>query len=115
MRCSPLTRRRDADALTGALFAIVSYSSAVHATATLTASAISLKVALCLRSALTSAAAWLAMINASGPERRGRVAPQPAVQAGGCILVLLFVSYLADLRSTAGRQRRASDLFPRGF
>ena len=68
------------DALTGALFAIVSYSSlaAVLLTATLTASGvISLKVALCLVIGANLGSLLFKLV--------------------GCVLVLPFVSYLADV------------------
>lgn len=90
------------DALTGALFAIVSYSSlaAVLLTATLTASGvISLKVALCLVIGANPGSGLLAMINASGQNAAGRRVALGSLlfKLVGCILVLPFVSYLADL------------------
>lgn len=90
------------DALTGALFAIVSYSSlaAVLLTATLTASGvISLKVALCLVIGANLGSGLLAMINASGQNAAGRRVALGSLlfKLVGCILVLPFVSYLADL------------------
>ena len=90
------------DALTGALFAIVSYSSlaAVLLTATLTASGvISLKVALCLVIGANLGSGLLAMINASGQNAAGRRVALGSLlfKLVGCILVLPFVSYMADL------------------
>ncbi|MEW7000235.1 Na/Pi cotransporter family protein [Serratia ureilytica] len=90
------------DALTGALFAIVSYSSlaAVLLTATLTASGvISLKVALCLVIGANLGSGLLAMINASGQNAAGRRVALGSLlfKLVGCVLVLPFVSYLADV------------------
>ncbi len=90
------------DALTGALFAIVSYSSlaAVLLTATLTASGvISLKVALCLVIGANLGSGLLAMINASGQNAAGRRVALGSLlfKLVGCILVLPFVAYLADV------------------
>ena len=90
------------DALTGALFAIVSYSSlaAVLLTATLTATGvISLKVALCLVIGANLGSGLLAMINASGQNAAGRRVALGSLlfKLVGCILVLPFVSYLADV------------------
>ena len=90
------------DALTGALFAIVSYSSlaAVLLTATLTASGvISLKVALCLVIGANLGSGLLAMINASGQNAAGRRVALGSLlfKLVGCVLVLPFVFYLADV------------------
>lgn len=90
------------DALTGALFAIVSYSSlaAVLLTATLTASGvISLKVALCLVIGANLGSGLLAMINASGQNAAGRRVALGSLlfKLVGCVLVLPFVAYLADV------------------
>ncbi|CAI1096551.1 Na/Pi cotransporter family protein [Serratia quinivorans] len=89
------------DALTGALFAIVSYSSlaAVLLTATLTASGvISLKVALCLVIGANLGSGLLAVINTSGQNAAGRRVALGSLlfKLIGCVLVLPFVSYLAD-------------------
>ncbi|AGO57241.1 Na/Pi cotransporter family protein [Serratia plymuthica] len=90
------------DALTGALFAIVSYSSlaAVLLTATLTASGvISLKVALCLVIGANLGSGLLAVINTSGQNAAGRRVALGSLlfKLIGCVLVLPFVSYLAEV------------------
>ncbi|CAI2520468.1 Na/Pi cotransporter family protein [Serratia plymuthica] len=90
------------DALTGALFAIVSYSSlaAVLLTATLTASGvISLKVALCLVIGANLGSGLLAAINTSGQNAAGRRVALGSLlfKLIGCVLVLPFVSYLAEV------------------
>ena len=90
------------DALTGALFAIVSYSSlaAVLLTATLAASkVISLKVALCLVVGANLGSGILAMLSATAQNAAGRRVALGSLlfKLVGCILVLPFVSYLADL------------------
>ncbi|MGB8665557.1 MAG: Na/Pi cotransporter family protein [Serratia inhibens] len=90
------------DALTGALFAIVSYSSlaAVLLTATLTASGvISLKVALCLVIGANLGSGLLAVINTSGQNASGRRVALGSLlfKLIGCVLVLPFVSYLAEV------------------
>jgi len=90
------------DALTGALFAIVSYSSlaAVLLTATLTASGvISLKVALCLVIGANLGSGLLAVINTSGQNAAGRRVALGSLlfKLVGCVLVLPFVSYLAEV------------------
>ena len=102
MLFSSLTGDVMLDALTGALFAIVSYSSlaAVLLTATLTASGvISLKVALCLVIGANLGSGLLAMINASGQNAAGRRVALGSLlfKLVGCVLVLPFVAYLADV------------------
>lgn len=92
------------DALTGALFAIVSYSSlaAVLLSATLTASGvISLKVALCLVIGANLGSGLLATINTSGENAAGRRVSLGSLlfKIAGCALVLPFISYLADMMS----------------
>ncbi len=92
------------DALTGALFAIVSYSSlaAVLLSATLTASGvISLKVALCLVIGANLGSGLLATINTSGENASGRRVSLGSLlfKIAGCALVLPFISYLADMMS----------------
>jgi len=89
------------DALTGALFAIVSYSSlaAVLLTATLTASGvISFKVALCLVIGANLGSGLLAVINTSGQNAAGRRVALGSLlfKVLGCVLVLPFVSYIAE-------------------
>ncbi|HDJ1442106.1 TPA: Na/Pi cotransporter family protein [Serratia rubidaea] len=89
------------DALTGALFAIVSYSSlaAVLLTATLTASGvISLKVALCLVIGANLGSGLLATINSSGQNAAGRRVALGSLlfKLLGSALLLPFVTYLAD-------------------
>ncbi|OSM99655.1 Na/Pi cotransporter family protein [Lonsdalea populi] len=88
------------DALIGALFAIVSYSSlaAVLLTATLTAtSVISLKVALCLVVGANLGSGMLAMINASKQSVDGRRVALGSLlfKLAGCVVVLPFVEMLA--------------------
>ena len=118
MLFSSLTGDVMLDALTGALFAIVSYSSlaAVLLTATLTASGvISLKVALCLVIGANLGSGLLAMINASGQNAAGRrVALGSLLFAGGVRAgaALRRLSGGCD-GSVAWRQRRTGDLFPR--
>lgn len=90
------------DALTGALFAIISYSSlaAVLLTATLSATdVISFKVALCLAIGANLGSGILAMLNASGQNAEGkRVALGSLLfKLIGCLVVLPFVSPLAGL------------------
>lgn len=90
------------DALTGALFAIISYSSlaAVLLTATLSATdVISFKVALCLAIGANLGSGILAMLNASGQNAEGkRVALGSLLfKLIGCLIVLPFVSPLAGL------------------
>lgn len=102
MLFSSLTGDVMLDALTGALFAIVSYSStaAVLLTATLTASGvISLKVALCTVIGANLGSGLLAMINASGQNAAGRRVALGSLlfKLVGCVLVLPFVAYLADV------------------
>lgn len=88
------------DALTGALFAIISYSSlaAVLLTATLTATdVISFKVALCLVIGANLGSGILAMLNASGQNAEGkRVALGSLLfKLIGCLVVLPLVSFLS--------------------
>ncbi|OIV47477.1 hypothetical protein BK025_03905 [Sodalis sp. TME1] len=90
------------DALTGALFAIISYSSlaAVLLTAILSATdVISFKVALCLAIGANLGSGILAMLNASGQNAEGkRVALGSLLfKLIGCLVVLPFVSPLAGL------------------
>lgn len=90
------------DALTGALFAIISYSSlaAVLLTATLSATdVISFKVALCLAIGANLGSGILAMLNASGQNAEGkRVALGSLLfKLIGCLVVLPIVSPLAGL------------------
>ncbi|NIG98418.1 MAG: Na/Pi cotransporter family protein [Serratia symbiotica] len=90
------------DSLTGALFAIVSYSSlaAVLLTATLTASGvISLKVALCLVIGANLGSGLLAVITTSGQNAAGRRVALGSLlfKLLGCVLVLPFIVYLADM------------------
>ena len=90
------------DALIGAVFAIISYSSlaAVLITATLTATGvISFKVALCLVIGANLGSGLLAMINASGSNAAGkRVALGSLLfKLIGSIVILPFVDYIADL------------------
>ena len=89
------------DALTGALFAIISYSSlaAVLLTATLTATGvISLKVALCLVIGANFGSGLLAMINASKQNAEARRVALGSLlfKLIGCVLVLPFVTPLAE-------------------
>lgn len=90
------------DALIGAVFAIISYSSlaAVLITATLTATGvISFKVALCLVIGANLGSGLLAMINASGSNAAGkRVALGSLLfKLIGSVVILPFVDYIADL------------------
>ncbi|WP_349844032.1 Na/Pi cotransporter family protein [Pantoea dispersa] len=90
------------DALIGAVFAIISYSSlaAVLITATLTTTGvISFKVALCLVIGANLGSGLLAMINASGSNAAGkRVALGSLLfKLIGSIVILPFVDYIADL------------------
>ncbi|UVK78027.1 MAG: putative inorganic phosphate export protein [Sodalis sp. Fse] len=90
------------DALTGALFAIVSYSSlaAVLLTATLTATdVISFKVALCLAIGANLGSGILVMFNASGQNAESkRVALGSLLfKIIGCLIVLPFISLLAGV------------------
>ena len=88
------------DALTGALFAMISYSSlaAVLLTATLAASkVISLKVALCLVIGANLGSGILAMISASSQNAAGRRVALGSLlfKVAGCALVLPLVGPLA--------------------
>ena len=88
------------DALTGAVFAIVSYSSlaAVLLTATLAATGvISLKVALCLVIGANLGSGLLAMINASKQNAAGRRVALGSVlfKLIGCVIVLPFIGPLS--------------------
>nr|WP_279233987.1 Na/Pi cotransporter family protein [Pantoea sp. MQR6] len=88
------------DALIGAVFAIISYSSlaAVLITATLTATGvISFKVALCLVIGANLGSGLLAMINASGSNAAGkRVALGSLLfKLIGCVIILPFVNPVA--------------------
>lgn len=88
------------DALTGAIFAIISYSSlaAVLLTATLTATdVISFKVALCLVIGANLGSGILAMINASGQHADGkRVALGSLLfKLAGCAVVLPVIPLMA--------------------
>ncbi|QGY27637.1 Na/Pi cotransporter family protein [Pantoea cypripedii] len=90
------------DALIGAVFAIISYSSlaAVLITATLTATGvISFKVALCLVIGANLGSGLLAMINASGSNAAGkRVALGSLLfKLIGCVAILPFVNPVADV------------------
>ncbi|MGK3123260.1 Na/Pi cotransporter family protein [Candidatus Pantoea formicae] len=90
------------DALIGAVFAIISYSSlaAVLITATLTAAdVISFKVALCLVIGANLGSGLLAMINASGSNAAGkRVALGSLLfKLIGSLAILPLVNYVADL------------------
>ncbi|TCV92507.1 Na/Pi cotransporter family protein [Biostraticola tofi] len=89
------------DAIAGAIFAIVSYSSlaAVLLTATLTSTGvISFKVALCLVIGANLGSGLLAMINASGQNAGGkRVALGSLLfKLIGCLVVLPAISLLAS-------------------
>nr|WP_211049634.1 Na/Pi cotransporter family protein [Pantoea sp. Acro-807] len=99
---STLTGDTLLDALIGAVFAIISYSSlaAVLITATLTAAGvISFKVALCLVIGANLGSGLLAMINASGSNAAGkRVALGSLLfKLIGSIAVLPFVDFIAEL------------------
>ena len=90
------------DALLGAVFAIISYSSlaAVLITATLTATGvISFKVALCLVIGANLGSGLLAMINASGSNAAGkRVALGSLLfKLIGSLAILPFVDFIADV------------------
>ena len=89
------------DALIGAVFAIISYSSlaAVLITATLTATGvISFKVALCLVIGANLGSGLLAMLNASGSNAAGkRVALGSLLfKLIGCVIILPFVNLIAE-------------------
>ena len=95
------------DALTGAVFAIVSYSSlaAVLLTATLAATGvISLKVALCLVIGANLGSGLLAMINASKQNAAGRRVALGSVlfKLIGCVIVLPFIGPLSQQLARLG-------------
>jgi len=95
------------DALTGAVFAIVSYSSlaAVLLTATLAATGvISLKVALCLVIGANLGSGLLAMINASKQNAAGRRVALGSVlfKLIGCVIVLPFIGPLSGQLARLG-------------
>ncbi|KTT11750.1 membrane protein [Pseudomonas oryzihabitans] len=98
---SSLTGDQLLDALTGAVFAMVSYSSlaAVLLTATLAGSAvISLKVALCLVVGANLGSGVLALMGAAkqGVEARRVAVGSLLFKLAGCILVLPWIGLLAD-------------------
>ncbi|WP_263146325.1 Na/Pi cotransporter family protein [Pseudomonas sp. RIT-PI-AD] len=98
---SSLTGDELLDALTGALFAMISYSSlaAVLLTSTLAASkVISLKVALCLVVGANLGSGVLAMISATGQNAAGRRVALGSLlfKVAGCVLVLPLVQPLAS-------------------
>lgn len=95
------------DSLTGAVFAIVSYSSlaAVLLTATLAATGvISLKVALCLVIGANLGSGLLAMINASKQNAAGRRVALGSVlfKLIGCVIVLPFIGPLSGQLARLG-------------
>ncbi|MFZ4833376.1 Na/Pi cotransporter family protein [Rouxiella sp. Mn2063] len=99
---SSLTGDTILDALTGAMFAIISYSSlaAVLLTATLAAtSVISLKVSLCLVIGANVGSGLLAMINASKQNAAGRRVALGSLlfKLVGAVIVLPFVGPLTEL------------------
>jgi len=101
---SSLTGDTILDALTGAMFAIISYSSlaAVLLTATLAAtSVISLKVSLCLVIGANVGSGLLAMINASKQNAAGRRVALGSLlfKLIGAVIVLPFVGPLTELLS----------------
>ena len=90
------------DALVGAIFAIISYSSlaAVLLTATLTATGIiSFDVALCLVIGANLGSGLLAMINNSGANAAARRVALGSLlfKLVGCVLILPFIHVLAEL------------------
>ena len=98
---SSLTGDELLDALTGAVFAMVSYSSlaAVLLTATLAGSGvISLKVALCLVVGANLGSGVLALMGAAkqGVEARRVAVGSLLFKLAGCILVLPWIGLLAD-------------------
>ncbi|MGP0146968.1 Na/Pi cotransporter family protein [Pseudomonas oryzihabitans] len=98
---SSLTGDQLLDALTGAVFAMVSYSSlaAVLLTATLAGSGvISLKVALCLVVGANLGSGVLALMGAAkqGVEARRVAVGSLLFKLAGCILVLPWIGLLAD-------------------
>ncbi|MEG3132764.1 Na/Pi cotransporter family protein [Rouxiella sp. T17] len=104
---SSLTGDSILDALTGAVFAIISYSSlaAVLLTATLAATGvISLKVSLCLVIGANLGSGILAMINASKQNAAGRRVALGSLlfKLIGCIIVLPFIGPLTDLLARIG-------------
>lgn len=104
---SSLTGDTILDALTGAVFAIVSYSSlaAVLLTATLAATGvISLKVSLCLVIGANLGSGVLAMINASKQNAAGRRVAMGSLlfKLIGCVLVLPFIGPLTELLARIG-------------
>ena len=117
MLFSSLTGDVMLDALTGALFAIVSYSSGGGAAdrypdrvrRDFAEGGALLVIGANLGSGL------LAMINASGQNAAGRRVALGSLlfKLVGCVLVLPFVAYLADVMAQLRRQRRTGDLFPR--
>ena len=98
---SSLTGDELLDALTGAVFAMISYSSlaAVLLTATLAGSGvISLKVALCLVVGANLGSGVLALMGAAkqGVEARRVAVGSLLFKLAGCILVLPWIGLLAD-------------------
>lgn len=90
------------DALIGALFSIISYSSlaTVLLTATFIAKdVISFKVGLCLAIGANLGSGVLAMINASGQNAEGKraVLGNLLFKLIGCLIILPFISLLAGL------------------
>ncbi len=104
---SSLTGDTILDALTGAVFAIISYSSlaAVLLTATLAATGvISLKVSLCLVIGANLGSGILAMINASKQNAAGRRVALGSLlfKLIGCVIVLPFIGPLTELLAKIG-------------
>ncbi|KAB7898664.1 Na/Pi cotransporter family protein [Rouxiella sp. S1S-2] len=104
---SSLTGDTLLDALTGAVFAIISYSSlaAVLLTATLAATGvISLKVSLCLVIGANLGSGILAMINASKQNAAGRRVALGSLlfKLIGCVIVLPFIGPLTGLLAKIG-------------
>lgn len=104
---SSLTGDTILDALTGAVFAIISYSSlaAVLLTATLAATGvISLKVSLCLVIGANLGSGILAMINASKQNAAGRRVALGSLlfKLIGCVIVLPFIGPLTGLLARIG-------------
>lgn len=106
------------DALIGAVFAIVSYSSlaAVLLTATLTAAGvISFPVALCLVIGANLGSGLLAMLNNSAANAAARRVALGSLlfKLVGSLIILPFVHPLANLMDNLSAESGAGDLLPR--
>ena len=108
------------DALIGAVFAIISYSSlaAVLLTATLTGTGVIFPVALCLVIGANLGSGLLAMLNNSGRQRGGAAGGALAAwlfKLVGSLIILPFVHVLADVSTNCRWKSRSWLSTPRFY